>query len=100
MNREKSSTTSILGIIRQVCLGLSVGLLSVSIASAQSSVSGRVSGRVTDKTGAIIPGSHISALMWDPGIIAPVLSVTRPLTRPLTEDWADAIDTDRSPTES
>jgi Carboxypeptidase regulatory-like domain len=68
--RGKSSTYSILEIIRQVFLGLSAGLLFVSVALAQSSVGGRVSGRVTDQSGAIIPGAHISAQNVSTGVVS------------------------------
>jgi hypothetical protein len=59
MNGAKLSTSSQSGIVRQVFLGLSVGLLSVSAGFAQ--VGGKVSGRATDKSGAIVPGVHVTA---------------------------------------
>jgi hypothetical protein len=68
MHHESSSTSSLSRVVRQVLLSVSVGLLSVSTALAQSSVGGRVSGRVTDQSGAMVPGAHISALNINTGI--------------------------------
>jgi hypothetical protein len=61
MNRDKSFTTPLWTIIRHTSFVIAVWLISATIASAQSNVSGRVSGRVTDQSGAIIPNAQINA---------------------------------------
>ena len=60
MHRLKSSPCPFEGIIRQISFVVVVGLLSVSIALGQT-VGGRVSGRSTDPSGAVVPGVRISA---------------------------------------
>jgi Carboxypeptidase regulatory-like domain len=60
MHRETLSTCPFEGIIRQISFVVVVGLLSVSIALGQS-VGGRVSGRSTDPSGAVVPAVRISA---------------------------------------
>jgi carboxypeptidase family protein len=47
-------------VIRQILTPLLVGLFWVSVASSQS-VGGKISGRVTDPSGAIIPGVQVTA---------------------------------------
>src|SRR5579862_1453983 len=70
MNCAKLSMSSLSRIVRRMLLGLSVGLVAVSMALAQSSVGGRVSGRVTDQSGAIIPAAHLSALNVSTGVVS------------------------------
>lgn len=70
MRRETLSASSLLRMVRRAFMGPSVVLLFASMALAQSSVGGRVSGRVTDQSGAIIPGAHVSAQNINTGVVS------------------------------
>jgi hypothetical protein len=60
MHRAKVCTFPLGRMIRQVFTIVAAGMLWVPMSSAQG-VGGSVSGRVTDPSGAIIPGVHVSA---------------------------------------
>ena len=60
MQSVKRSASPFWRIVCQISFVIVLGLFSASIASAQGA-GGRVSGRATDPTGAIMPGVHVSA---------------------------------------
>src|SRR5579875_3925306 len=64
----KKTALDILGLLIAVAL-----MLSASSACAQSSVSGSISGTVTDSTGALVPGATVTITNTDRGEVMRVL---------------------------